>query len=151
MPEIDFYLVQDPHPGAREGFICRLVEKAYNLDHRVYIHTSSESAATALDDLLWTFRQQSFIPHEIIGDSDKGKDSDICPVVLGRGGEPDTDRQVLVNYSAQVPAFFHRFARILEVVDQDPMVRNAGRNRYSFYREGGYAMRYHKIAPQRTS
>jgi DNA polymerase-3 subunit chi len=150
MTEIDFYLVQDPHPGAREAFICRLVEKAYNLGHSVYIHTTNDSAAAALDDLLWTFRQQSFIPHEIVPDSGSGQESENCPVVLGSGGEPDRGRQVLVNCNAEVPAFFHQFARILEVVDQDPRIRDAGRNRYSFYRKSGYALRYHKIAAQTT-
>lgn len=38
-----------------------------------------------------------------------------------------------------MPAFFERFARIAEVVDQDPQTRDALRASYRFYRERGYA------------
>ncbi|MEZ5578324.1 MAG: DNA polymerase III subunit chi [Candidatus Competibacteraceae bacterium] len=43
---------------------CRLADKAYGLGHTVYLFTASEARAAALDDLLWTFRQDSFVPHE---------------------------------------------------------------------------------------
>ena len=47
-------------------YICRLVEKGYKQGSKpIYIHFDSENEAKEFDSLLWTFRQESFIPHTI--------------------------------------------------------------------------------------
>ena len=63
MTRIDFYL---PGAGARDnrfGLACRLADKAYHQGRRVYLHAASAEQARHLDRLLWTFRDQSFVPH----------------------------------------------------------------------------------------
>lgn len=62
---VDFYVLAGPKPAARLRFACRLAEKAYRLDHRVHLQTGSAAEAEQLDELLWTFRQGSFVPHEL--------------------------------------------------------------------------------------
>jgi DNA polymerase-3 subunit chi len=64
VPRIDFYVLPDHQEKGRSLLACRLADKAYSLGHTVYLFASSEARAAALDDLLWTFRQDSFIPHE---------------------------------------------------------------------------------------
>ncbi len=63
MTQVDFYLVQH---GQREPFVCRLVQKAFALGNDVFVHTPSEADARHIDELLWTFQQGSFVPHEIV-------------------------------------------------------------------------------------
>jgi DNA polymerase-3 subunit chi len=61
-------------------YICRLVEKGYKQGSKpIYIHFDSENEAKEFDSLLWTFRQESFIPHTILGHPEQEK----TPVIIG--------------------------------------------------------------------
>ncbi|MGD8616362.1 MAG: DNA polymerase III subunit chi [Gammaproteobacteria bacterium] len=141
MTQVDFYVLSGDSPENRLRFACRLTDKAYRLGHRVFIHTESAKQTRALDDLLWTFQQSSFIPHG----SDPGAGPVTPPVLLGHDVEPDAGNQVLINLAAEVPLFFSRFERVAELVDDNAEIRRAGRTRYSFYRERGYPLRTHEI------
>lgn len=139
MTQVDFYLVPGDAPENRLRFACRLTDKAYRLGNRVFIHTESAEQTRLLDDLLWTFQQNSFIPHDLY------RDTANAPVLLAHDAEPDASSQVLINLAAEVPLFFSRFERVAELVNQDSEIRRAGRSRYSFYKERGYPLRTHEI------
>jgi DNA polymerase-3 subunit chi len=93
MTQIDFYILRDSQPAALPLFTCRLTEKAYRKGHRVYIHAGSGQQLRQLDDLLWTFRDGSFLPH---GLHEAGSSSD-QPVLLGHALEPEGPGDVLLN------------------------------------------------------
>ena len=134
MTRIDFYLLSKPQPGARQKLACRIAEKAFGLGHRVHIHTASKEETTRLDDLLWTFRDGSFVPHE----TDPAQPSPRA-VTIGH------DCEVLINLDSEVPLFFSRFERVAEILDQNPHTRQQGRERYRFYRDRGYDLNTHEI------
>ena len=141
MTQVDFYLLPDDSVQQRVVFACRLADKAYRLGNRVFIHTESAEQSRQLDDLLWTFQQNSFVPHAIYQDAQHNPP----PVLLAHDAEPDASRQVLINLAAEVPLFFSRFERVAELVNQDADIRRRGRGRYSFYKERGYPLRTHEI------
>jgi len=141
MTEVDFYILDTEDPRQRVQFACRLTDKAYRLGHRVYIHTESAEQTGELDNLLWTFQQNSFIPHSVYdADSDNPP-----PVQLGHDSEPDASHAVLINLAPEVPLFFSRFERVAELVNGEDSVRRQSRQRYSFYKERGYPLRTHEI------
>lgn len=142
MTQVDFYVIPGEDLQQRLQFACRLTDKAYRLGHRVYIHTESAQQARALDDLLWTFQQNSFVPHGIHNAANEDAQ---LPVQLGHDSEPDASHQVLINLAAEVPLFFSRFERVAELVNGDDSVRRHSRARYSFYKERGYPLRTHEI------
>ena len=45
----------------------------------------------------------------------------------------------------QPPPFFSRFERLADVVGRDAEVADAGRRRWKFYRDHGYAMQHHRL------
>jgi DNA polymerase III subunit chi len=141
MTQVDFYLLPGNELQERVQFACRLTDKAYRLGHRVYIHTGSAQQTRALDDLLWTFQQNSFIPHGVHRDAGDAQ----LPVQIGHDSEPDASHQVLINLAAEVPLFFSRFERVAELVNDEDEVRRQSRLRYSFYKERGYPLRTHEI------
>lgn len=49
--------------------LCRLVDFFYEAGRRVQVITDSSLAAQNLDQLLWTFSEESFIPHRVLGSS----------------------------------------------------------------------------------
>lgn len=141
MTEVDFYILSDDDAQQRIHFACRLTDKAYRLGHHVYLHTESAQQTRELDELLWTFQQNSFIPHAVY---QPGSD-DQAPVHLGHDCEPDAGHAVLINLADEVPLFFSRFERVAELVNSDDTIRRQGRHRYSFYKERGYVLRTHEI------
>jgi len=140
MTRVDFYILRSTGPEARLQFACRLTEKAWSQHQRVYIHAPDAPAATRLDLLLWTFRPGSFVPHQL--NDATGTD---CPVLIGHGDEPAAHHGVLVNLDEEVPLFFSRFERVVEIINQDENVRQTGRNRFRFYRDRGYDLHSHTL------
>jgi DNA polymerase-3 subunit chi len=141
MTQVDFYILAGESDADRYRFACRLTDKAYRLGNRVYIHTESAEQTSQLDDLLWTFQQNSFIPHAVY----QAGGDDRPPVQLGHDSEPDASHAVLINLAPEVPLFFSRFERVAELVNGEEAVRQQSRQRYSFYKERGYPLRTHEI------
>lgn len=139
---VDFYLNSDTGPDARLRLACRLVEKAYRLGHRVYIHAASRQQAQRLDDLLWTFRAGSFVPHAQVSQS-RAQDH---PVLIGDDGNAAQGADLLVNLSSSVPSFYSAFRRVIEVVGEDETERNSARQRFRFYRDQGLSPQSHRVS-----
>jgi DNA polymerase-3 subunit chi len=142
MTRVDFYLLSGDGKQEREKLACRLTEKAWKLNHNIYLHSSSEPESRQLDDLLWTFRPESFVPHDLMAN-----DSEMmAPVLLGHHEEPAlSEHDILINLSATVPSFFSRFERVIEVINEDESIRETGRDRYRFYQQRGYTLNTHKL------
>ena len=86
MARVDFYVLPGSREIARQQFACRLAEKAYRLEHSVHIHVDDRAAMQRVDDLLWTFRDGSFVPHEIAESSAARPES---PVTIGCSQLPE--------------------------------------------------------------
>ena len=142
MTRIDFYILEQIQAEGREHFACRLVEKAYQQGHQVYVNAADEPQARRMDELLWTFRAGSFIPHTCV-DVEEDPES---RVHVGYGSDPLHHDDVLVNLAAEVPLFFSRFHRVAEIVDPDKGRREEARSRFRFYRDRGYDLKSHDIA-----
>ncbi|MEH6357410.1 MAG: DNA polymerase III subunit chi [Pseudomonadales bacterium] len=144
MTRIDFYILPDSEQQARLLFICRLVEKAYKQNHRLYIHTDSETTSKTIDDLLWSFRPESFIPHHLLEDTTAP-----APIAIGHGDNSGIGcgdhHDVLINLSNDIPDFFSRFERCIEIVIQQPDVLETTRKHFGFYRERGYPLNTHDL------
>ena len=141
MTEVDFYILKDKAPQAGMQFACRLAEKIFKDGHQVYINTTSGQQLKQLDDLLWTFRQGSFLPHAVC----TSNEPEAAPILLGHAIEPDGPSDVLVNLAEDIPAFFSRFSRVTELVSGDDTQREMARTRYKFYKDRGYTVRSHQL------
>ncbi|MGE5625879.1 MAG: DNA polymerase III subunit chi [Bacillota bacterium] len=139
MTQVDFYVIPESAPRSRALFACRLAEKAFGLGHRVFVHAQGDGAARELDELMWTFRDRSFLPHCLAGDDPA------AAVHIGGGVEPADGFHLLINLAAEVPAFVGRFERVAEVVDGDEARKAEGRERFRFYKDRGYPLETHKL------
>jgi DNA polymerase-3 subunit chi len=138
---VDFYILNEQSDNGRLLLACRLTEKAYSLQHKVYIHTAGEPQARQFDDLLWTFRQNSFVPHALY----PAAADDASPVLIGWHDHPAFQAEVLINLGDRIPAFFENFARVVELVDQNAAILNQSRQRFREYREYGYEPNSHRL------
>jgi DNA polymerase-3 subunit chi len=138
MTSIDFYF----NAPDRFEVACRLAAKALAQKKRMLIYAPDADVARKIDQMLWAWPAVSFVPHCFAGD---GLAAD-TPVLIASDAESAPDCEVLMNLSAACPEFFARYTRLLEIVSQDEDERKAGRTRYAWYRERGYAIRNHDLA-----
>jgi DNA polymerase-3 subunit chi len=121
---------------------CRLLRKARAANTRCVVYWTDQAALHALDQLLWTFSPLDFLPHTMLGTPDAAQ----APIVL-TGHVADTPHtDLLVNLDRATPTFFSRFERVIEIVGDDEDDRLAGRVRWNFYKERGYALSHHDLS-----
>ena len=143
MTQVDFYILED---NQRDQFVCRLAEKIYSQGRTVYIHTEGDEQSRHIDQLLWTFRDGSFVPHHC--DCDPEVDTEEqknSPVEIGSGELGEHHNEVLINLAADVPLIFSRFERVAEIIPDGETDRTSGRERFRFYRDRGYPLKSHNI------
>lgn len=141
MTKIDFYILKNNATLNRATLACRLAEKAYQQQHHIYIHADSQQDAQRLDDLLWTFNQGSFLPHEII----EANTPCTAPIKIGFAETVLDDYDVLINLGHEIPKHFSRFTRVAELVEADEQARQQARERFRFYRDRGYPLESHEL------
>ena len=142
MSRVDFYVLARAGEQARHAFACRLAEKAYRLDNTVHIHANSRADAQRLDELLWTFRDGSFVPHHLLGSDRSGLPS---PITIGYEKLHAEKPDLLINLCDQVPEFAEGFARIAELVTSDDDCKTKSRRRFVHYRDNGHTLDTHNV------
>jgi DNA polymerase-3 subunit chi len=141
MPRVDFYVLADADGDSRLRLACRLAEKAFAPDQRVFVLAASTDEARQLDELLWTFRDRSFVPHALVD----APDAHLMPVLIGTDPAVIGEADVLINLAPGVPPGYERFGRIVEPLDGNPERRQQGRERFRYYRERGDAPQSHDV------
>ena len=161
MTRIDFYLLPATEDDGKHLAACRLAHKAFRLGHRIYILAPNAAECGTIDQLLWTFHPNSFIPHQIdntrsrasalgslpspSGRGNEGEGNIDVPVLIGHDAPPDSFSDVLISLTPQVPECFERFARVAELVAPSEPERTAARERFRFYRERGHDVQTHNL------
>ena len=145
MTRIDFYVVASSAQEERLAFVCKWVQKAYRAGKKVFIAVDNEKQANYLDNLLWQFEPESFLPHDC-----EGKPASLAPVKIGFSGDCGDFHDCLVNLCADIPGFFSRFERVAEVVCQEERILEQTRRHYSFYQERHHPIQTHRLSVSQT-
>ncbi|WP_144108485.1 DNA polymerase III subunit chi [Paraburkholderia sp. BCC1886] len=135
MTRIDFH----SNVGDSLLYACRLIRKAYQAGQPTIV-LAEPARLKVFDEQLWTFSPLDFVPHCMAGTPLVAQ----TPIVLTSTLDDLPHHQVLLNLGAAVPAQFARFERLLEVVGNAHEELTAGRERYRFYRDRGYALNNYK-------
>ncbi|HEY0334173.1 MAG TPA: DNA polymerase III subunit chi, partial [Stenotrophomonas sp.] len=86
MPRADFYLIAKPRFLSEPlRLVCELARKANDANLSMLILARDAGQAEELDDLLWSFDPDAYVPHQIAGSDE---DEDETPVLIAT---PDTD------------------------------------------------------------
>jgi DNA polymerase-3 subunit chi len=142
MSRVDFYILAGTGEQSRQNFACRLAEKAYRLQHTVHIHTANRQQAELLDALLWTFRDGSFVPHELL---DAAGNKTEAPVTIGHEECDIGSQDLLINLTDEIPPNAASFPRVAELVTSDEESRQRSRKRFVHYRDLGVELETHNI------
>ncbi|MCY1307269.1 DNA polymerase III subunit chi [compost metagenome] len=98
----------------------------------VLLRCTDTAQRDELDELLWRFRAESFIPHCLIDDDAT------APVVLALDEAPATQQGLLINLAPTISPHVDRFSRVIEIVNQEPTLLAACRENFRSYRQRGY-------------
>jgi DNA polymerase-3 subunit chi len=131
---IDFYQL-NPERHRYDQVVCQLCQKAYDNQQLTLLLTRDPQQSQHLDHKLWTYRDDSFLPH----DSEEIEGL-VTPILIQDDPDPRGNRQLLINLSPAVPTYFAQFERVIELVTEDN--KQQAREHYSFYKERGYPLNH---------
>ena len=141
MARADFYLIDKPR--FREEpllLVCELARKAFDAGIPTLVLARDTAQAEAIDDLMWSFDPDAYLPHQIAGSDDE---DELTPILILA---PDTDfpmRPMVINL--RDAAVEGDFERVLEVVPADPAARTPLRERWKQSQARGIDLNKHDM------
>ena len=141
MPRADFYLIDKPR--FREQpllLVCELAKRGYAANLSILVLARDAAQAEAIDDLMWSFDPDEYLPHQIAG-MDEGDDD--TPILIATRDMDIPARPMLINLRDGAPN--GSFDRVLEVVPADPAARAPLRERWKHYQALGFEVNKHDM------
>ncbi len=142
--QADYYILDTAQRNDKLRFICRLTHKIYRSGKQCYLYCEPP-LQTELDHLLWTFRQDSFIPHQI---HHPNESEHAVPVLIGQQPTAANPDDVLLILTPEEPsaAVLQAFKRLADFVcKKDPQEQQLGRLRYRAYLHHNIPINNHPI------
>ncbi|MBB5322772.1 DNA polymerase III subunit chi [Marinobacter oulmenensis] len=137
-----FHILAQNTPAARNLHAAKLVDKAWRQGDRVCIVCDSEEHARELDDLLWNFTPEAFIPHTVsTAPATPGPD----PVGVLTHAPVSDDWDTVIVLSATLPEDAHQYRRLALIAHNDPNVLNQARGHYKQLRAMGIEAQVHDM------
>ena len=122
---------------------CEIAEGFYARGTRLQIIAADQEQASRLDDLLWTFRPDSFVPHGILeGD----RDDPSLPVIITtrQAQEPGIRNLLMLDHCS--PELVAQFPQAIHLVVVDDHARRESSRRYWVQlRKAGFTLRHQKL------
>ena len=134
-------LAQNTH-AARNLHAAKLVDKAWQQGDRVCVLCDTEEQAVELDDLLWNFTPEAFIPHSI-AKAATTPCTDPVGILLYPPAAVDWDTVIVL--SSTLPEDADQYRRLALVAHNDPAVLNQARRHYKQLRALGIEARVHDM------
>ncbi len=131
MTHIQFYLIETENSSEQFNYALQLALQHLARGKHLHIHTSSSGD---------TSEMQKLFADKLSHGSDR--------LSIDHNGEPENNREVLLNLSAEVPHFFSSFDSTLEVICTGSSGKDTGRERYRFYKSRGYPLTHCDVPAQ---
>ena len=137
----DFYMIAGKPAFVAQPLllVCQLTMKAIMANQPCLIFCESAEQADFLDDLLWDFDEDAFVPHQIVGTDE---DEEVTPVLIVPPGVETGMRALIINLRAELPP--PGFERVLEIVPADESAREPARKRWQEYKKLGFDLKRHE-------
>ena len=130
--ELDAAATANSAGSAELLLACQLCAAMYRQNLKVFVYCTNQQDAEQVDEVLWQFDAQSFVPHNLVGEGPaRGAPVEISWL------PPKNNRQVLINLTSTVPAFVQKFSQIIEFVPQAESDKDIARQKYKHYRQLG--------------
>ena len=132
MTQIEFHF----NAPDKLAYACRLLRKGTSQKHRLFV-VGQEDLLKHLDLALWSVSPHDFVSHC------QASETHLCPhsaVILATRLEAVAGVQTAVNLGPDLPEGLEGFARLIEIVSDDPADRLQARVRWKQYTALGYTL-----------
>ena len=147
MSQVVFYILNEQSDLCNQGVpahftqACSIAAFYYSQNKKVFIYCESQEDAFTVDEYLWQFDGDSFVPHNLLGEGPRFG----TPVEISWQA-PTHPRPVLINLSVSVPDFAINFQQIIDFVPSEQALKIAARKRYSTYKKMGLTLSTQSVA-----
>jgi len=125
---------------------CLQASYFYRQNQRVFIYTQDQKQAENIDEMLWAFDSDSFVPHNLVGEGPKqGAAVEISTQA------PKSRRPILINLATSVPSFANQFQFIVDFVPSDETLKQQARERFKACRQWGFQVNNQPVNDQPLS
>ena len=108
----------------------RIVEEEFSKGENISVFVDNEGVAKFVDNLLWTYKEESFLPHSYI------KEKSESAVVITECSENLNRSNVLINLTSCVPSHYKEFSHIFELKDESSKEKFAlAKGRFNQYQK----------------
>ncbi|MEH6452125.1 MAG: DNA polymerase III subunit chi [Psychromonas sp.] len=149
MSQVVFYILNAQNEASTQAIpahfaqACSIAGFYYSQNKKVFIYCESQQDAFTVDEYLWQFDGDSFVPHNLLGEGPRFG----TPVEISWQA-PTHPRPVLINLSPNVPDFAINFQQIIDFVPNDEQLKIAARHRYSTYKKLGHSLSTEKLSTE---
>lgn len=138
MSRVDFYHLQKQ---SLEEVLPKLLEKAYASGSKIKVKIGTEARVDFLNSLLWTYNDESFLPHG----SKKDGAAELQPIWLSDGDDNPNGATMLflTDDAMPVEGDTENYARIFNIFDgNNPEALQNARNLWKNLRSSGAELHY---------
>ena len=135
-PEVWFYHLER---AGLEAVLPPLLEKTLDRGWRALVRTTSAERMAALDEALWSYRDESFLAH---GRADH-PDAEHQPILISDRADAPNTPDVLLLIDGAEPGEMAGLTRVMLLFDgRDEEALAAARARWTAYKEQGLSLAY---------
>lgn len=136
MTEIRFYHLQRQ---SEQQVLPALLGKALSRGHKIIVKCANDNAREKLNEFLWTFNPDSFLPHG----SPKDGNGDQQPIWLTSGDDNPNAADVLILSQGAKADKLDDFTLCCEMLDgHDESAVSDARKRWKTYKDEGFDITY---------
>lgn len=137
MAEILFFHLQS---RPLEQVLPTILDRAISRGQRVVVEVSSQERQSVVDDHLWTYADESFLPHVTALEADAAEN----PVVITtQGHNPNAAQVRICADGVRIPDAMQDYERVVLIFDgDDPEALTAAREDWKKARASGHAASY---------
>ncbi len=138
----DFYMIAGKPQFVAQPLlvVCQLAVKILTANQPCLIFCESSEQADFLDELLWDFDDDAFVPHQIVGTDE---DEELTPILIVPPGLETPMRSLIINLRNELPPM--GFTRVLEIIPSAESAREPARNRWRQYKALGFELQRHEL------
>ena len=131
--KVDFIVLNS---AIKSRIVCDLAEKCYLDGKRLVIYSDKNETNVSLDAMLWTWKQQSFIPHKCL---DSLIEPHSEPLILTNQIETASGYDTLLLHDPLNIDIVNKFPNVIDFAEKyNPTKLETDRKRYKLYRDKKY-------------
>ena len=143
MTEVLFYHLTE---STLEESLPGLLERSVGRGWRAVVQTGTEERRDALDQHLWTYRDESFLAHA----TDREKHAEDQPVLLTTGADNANAAKIRFIVDGAAPPDVEPYERAVFLFDgHDAQQLEAARGHWKTMKAAGHAVTYWQQTPER--